>query len=400
MSKAKITALGTHGPDADCLTVLSCTSPHVATKTHYWMGDHWETKAFNAGGKFVSVTIPVTGIADFSEKLKNIEAHSESFLIRGLPLPHVKRNEPHRRLKHDRADGEKATYRSPDEGHFYFMVDIDKLPLPEALRLTPDTIGRVMKYAISHLPEEFADVSYYWQLSSSAGLRDQSTISAHLFFWSSLRLTDDELKRWGKHVNQQRGFKLIDCALFNDVQPHFIAKPIFGGGSDPFPVRSGLTIKGSDSVNVVIPELVEQPYPVENRTSGPGKKLQGKPGGGFDHWLAQIGDHAGGDGFNGPIIRAIASYVSLTSLDEIDREGLKETIRQRICETDSSMHTQSYLEEKMSDHYLDSAIDGAIHKFGNRRKKEGIQPFYQHNAISADEASNMLRTLIRRFFKR
>ena len=400
MSEAKITKLGANGLDADCLTVLSCTSPHVATKTHYWMGDHWETIAFNAGGNFVSITIPVTGIADLSEKLKNIETHSESFLIRGLPLPHVKRNAPHRRLKHDQADGQKATYRSPNEGHFYFMVDIDKLPLPEGLLLTPDTIGRVMEYVISQLPEEFADVSYYWQLSSSAGLRDQSTISVHLFFWSSARLTDDELKRWGTHVNQQRGVKLIDCALFNDVQPHFIAKPIFVGGNDPFPIRSGLTTKGSDSVTVVIPELVEQPYPGKNRTSGPGKKLQGASGKGFNHLLAQIGDHAGGDGFNGPIIRAIASYVSLTSLDEIDREWLKATIRQRICETDSSMHSQSYLEEKMADHYLDSAIDGAIYKFANRRKKEGIQPFYRRNAISANEASSKLRTLILRFFKR
>jgi hypothetical protein len=376
MSNTKITKLGAHDADADCLTVLRCRPPHVATKTHLWSGSSWETIAFNAGYEFVSMTIPVTCLADFAEKLKVIEANYLAFLIRGLPLPHVKRNEPHRRLKRDQADGEKATYRSPEKGHFYSMVDID----------------------ISQLPEEFADVSYYWQLSSSAGLRDQSTISAHLFFWSSVRLTDDELKRWGKHVNQQRGFKLIDCALFNDVQSHFIAKPIFVGGNDPFPIRSGLTTKGSDSVEMVIPDIVDQPRPTSRNATTPSSGMP-SAGHGVDHWLAQIGDHAGGDGFNGPIIRAIASYVSLTSLDEIDREGLKATIRQRICETDSSMHTQSYLEEKMSDHYLDSAIDGAIHKFGNRRIKPGIQPFYKRAPISASDASAKLIELIRDFFK-
>lgn len=379
----------------DCITVLLCTPHNVATKTHHMTESGMQTESFNAGRQFMCLTIPVADIGQLSIRLRELETCPRAFLIRGFPLPQVRRDKWHRRLKH----GPESTYRSPDDGHFWFMLDIDKQALPEDFLLSPATVEAAIEHIISLLPPEFGNVSYYWQLSASAGIYDSTRISAHLFFWSHRKITDTELKRWGAHVNQHRGFKLIDCALFNDVQPHFIAKPIFVACEDPFPIRSGLVRKARESVEMVIPDIVDQPRPASRNATTPSGGMP-SAGHGFDHWLAQIGDHPGGDGFNGPIIRAIASHVSKTSSDELDREWLKDRIRERIHETDASAHTEAYLAEKMSDGYLDAAIEGAIAKFGNRRIKPGIQPFYKRAPISANDASAKLIDLIRRFFKR
>ena len=381
----------------DILTILRCLPPHVATKTHRWKENRWDTVSYNAGSLFFSMTVPVTCLSELAEKLTVIEKCPDLFVIRGEPLPHVKRDQPHPRRKH----GEQATYCSPEDGHFHFMVDIDKLPLPTGLHLTQGTVLQAIEYAISLFPAEFSDASYYWQLSASAGLHDTTCISAHLFFWSDRKLTDNELKRWGRHVNQQRGIKLIDCAMFNDVQPHYVAKPIFVDGDDPFEVRSGLVSKANDSVTIALPEIVEQPQPSASRESVLSRS--NATGKGFDYWLKQIGDHPDGDGFNGPIIRAIASYVATVGGDQVDRDWLRETVRTKIQAADASAHTQDYVDEKASDKFLDSAINGAVEKFGHKKMSRmipGQKPHHATKRIAANEAVTQLKAALRRFFRR
>ena len=55
------------------------------------------------------------------------------------------------------------------------------------------------------------------------------------------------------HRNARAGMKLIDPALFNDVQAHFTAAPVFEGLVDPFSVRSGLVRKEVDEVALKLP---------------------------------------------------------------------------------------------------------------------------------------------------
>ena len=227
------------GKEPDAITVLFCIGDHIATKTHVKTEDGVTTLGFSAGKFFTSRTIPVENIYDLSAKLEEIEKIKVALLIRGLPLPHVKPLVPHPRKK----IGPGATYLSPTDGHHHFELDIDKLALPEGMLLTPDNVPAVIAFVVSTLPEEFHNVSFHYQLSSSAGIHDQTKVSMHLWFWSDRKLRDDELKRWGKNVNQQVGYKLIDTALFNDVQPHFVAAPDFIGMDDPFPQRSGLIRK-------------------------------------------------------------------------------------------------------------------------------------------------------------
>ena len=71
-----------------------------------------------------------------------------------------------------------------------------------------------------HLPEEFQGASYRWQLSSSAGLRDDKTLSVHLDYWLDLPRGEAELTRWAK-VRAPT----VDPAPFRTVQPLYTAAP-------------------------------------------------------------------------------------------------------------------------------------------------------------------------------
>lgn len=377
----------------DVLTVLVCCGTRIATKVHRMCAEGVMSQAFNAGMYFICFLQPVTNITELSVWLSIIEDNLRAFLIRGQPLENVVTEKPHRRLKNDPG----ATYRSPTDGHFYFMVDIDKLQLPPGLEVTPDAIPEVIDYVIGVLPRELRESSFHWQLSSSAGLRDKTKISIHLWFWSSRKVSDEELKRWSKQVNTQVGYKLIDPALFNDIQPHYTAVPIFEGMEDPFPARSGFVRKERDEVDLPIPSVELQP--IAARRHGSTTPATGK---GFNYWLDKIGDHPGGDGFHAPITSAIASYVASNNSDDLDRDALKATMRRRILEADASRHDAAYVEQKAGDPYLDKSIDGAIQKFGHTnqpRMSKGIEPYYRPKRLSVADAQRKLKSVIRRVFR-
>lgn len=81
----------------------------------------------------------------------------------------------------------------------------------------------------------------FWQLPGSAGVFDDGHVSAHLYYWLDKPIANDVLKQWAKGCDR----RLVDPAVFNAVQPHYTAAPLFGEGCvDPFPdSRSGLIKK-------------------------------------------------------------------------------------------------------------------------------------------------------------
>jgi hypothetical protein len=184
------------------------------------------------------------------------------------------------------------------------MIDIDKLALPTQLKTSTDPAASV-NYATSLLPEEFQNKTCVWQLSASCCLVNDSIFSAHLFFWLSEPLANEHLRLWAKNVNAQAGIKLIDPALFNAVQIHYTANPIFDGREDPIKAdRVGIIRGASDEVSLILkpPQKTEQSRPTSDSSTVRGLGYEGQ--------MAYLGDGQGNQGFNDVLLKATAAFVA------------------------------------------------------------------------------------------
>jgi hypothetical protein len=255
-----------------------------------------------------------------------------------------------------------GNFKTPPQGRYYLEIDVDKLPLPKGWTLNPASISKICEHIVHQLPPEFHEASYHWQLSSSAGVFDKSTVSAHFWFWLASPVPDAALKAWAKHVNAGVGFKLIDPVLFQHVQAHYVAAPLFKGMANPFPTRSGLVTKAFDSVDLQLPTPVAVSQAASAAPSG---SFNAGGGSGFDYHLSQIGDHPGGDGFHMPIVQAAASYVSGHGTDGTDVEVLFSVIQKRVLSADASKHSKSEVEDRAGREHIMSAITSALHKYGD-----------------------------------
>jgi len=103
------------------------------------------------------------------------------------------------------------------------LIDIDDLPLPKHLSDYQNNKTEIVGFAVSHLPEQFQNVQCWYQFSSSMGIK-QGKVRLHLWYWRSRPRADEEMKGWLQESP-------VDLALFNPVQPHFTANPIFLDGA-------------------------------------------------------------------------------------------------------------------------------------------------------------------------
>lgn len=333
----------------ETLTLLVCGKNFSATKSISLKDGDVHVEGFEAGKYFGAMIVPVGGIEELSQYLGQLEASPNAFVIRGSPTSPVGAEQTYRRTKEN--------FRTPADGKRWLMIDFDKLAIPSDLDLAANPTA-VIEHLVRQLPKEFHDASYHYQLSSSAGFSAPSTVSAHVWFWLTDPWPDEKLKTWSKAVNEQVGYKLIDPALFNDVQAHYTAAPIFKGVEDPFRKRSALVKKTKDLVFIRYIKIPARPalQPSGSVESGPG----------FEGWLARIGDHQGGDGFHEPVIKAIASYVNAHGRDDTNVEALYEVIRARILATDRSQHDDVYVDQMADRKHIMDAIDGALKKYGDR----------------------------------
>ena len=113
-------------------------------------------------------------------------------------------------------------------------LDIDGIPLPQGIGITD--INAQAKYVLSLLnqvnPDFFPlDTGFIAQASSSAGMSKH--IKLHLWFENKSEVNQNQLKNCFGILNTEykKLFKssvsLVDLALYNTVQPHYTAAPIF-----------------------------------------------------------------------------------------------------------------------------------------------------------------------------
>jgi hypothetical protein len=348
---------------------------------------------------FVLEPVQVHDINTLSDTLAALAGLPNMLLIRGQPEPELDLEMPLRRLGSGDGKNFQGNFRTPPDGRLYALFDFDKVALPDGLELRTDTVVQVFNFLVSLLPREFQNVSYHGQLSSSAGIFGNAIVSAHIWFWLASRIPDSELKRWAKFVNGGPNSNLIDASLFQHVQAHYTANPIFVGMDDPFPDRSWLVTKELDSVEIVVPTTKPiQPLAPSSTAAGVSQLHSG----GFEHHLSRIGDHEGGDGFHAPIRDAAASYVATHGIEETDPEALYQFLRERTLSADRSRHDEYVVEARSSREHIEPIISSALQKYGQaaseRRKSrriKGIEPHYPAPVTGEIDITIRLQNLIR-----
>lgn len=349
----------------DEITCLYCLPGYAATKT--FVADdagNIVKHDFNAGTLFRQFEQPINSILELSEALTELEKNPRASVIRGKLCDPKLADEALRRLGAGEGLDFKGHFKTPAQGRHWVLIDVDKLKLPKRLPLTAKNLGKILHWISEQFPPELHDVSFHWQLSSSAGVFDTHAVSAHFWFWLTCPVTNADLKAWGAAFNASSKQLKIDLALFQHVQAHYTAAPIFEGMADPFPARSGLMRKSSDAATIVAPTGMAT-VKDELTSSSKTRSVSTEPSG-FDSIVASIGDQPGGSGFRTPLLRATASYVSTHGAANTDPQALYERLRRAVLEADSSAHTPQEIAERASYETIMPMIKSAMRKFGNQ----------------------------------
>jgi hypothetical protein len=355
------------------ITVLQPTGQKIAAKRFSIDNDGNIQKYDYDRAKWFRVElVEVSDIYSLSEHLAELESDNTKLIVRGEPLTHIDLSEPVRRRASADLDDDRAPYFCmAARGVPWLCIDIDSLRLPRRRqRQSPRNHRAALQYAIQQLPDCFHDITCHWQFSSQYMVTDHENIRLHLWYWLDRPITDPEAKRWAQHISAD--YTPIDTSLYQSVQPHYTAAPIFEDGlEDPLDQRSGLLVRSTDEVTV--PDIPEPPSVVRSGTTSP---VSG--GESFEYWLSCVGDHQGGLGLHEPLLKAAWHYV-LENGSDIDSEALVAVLRQTVLDTDASQHSPTDIADRASDSHLYGIVNSALQKLQHHEPGgliHGIAPRY------------------------
>lgn len=246
------------------LTVLASSNQKILAKTLSWNGEGWQKRDHDKVFLHDVIDHPgVTDLADLSDTLIAMEQHPNACIIRGR-LIDGRPTEGVRRLSVDEDDDDvffggdsKAVFQ--DQPLQWLMIDVDKMEADPSW--TPaQRIARL----IATLPPPFRGADFHLQWSSSAGLDGWRTLSAHLWFWLSdpISCVDLKARAKGERWKEDHG---VDISLFQPVQIHYTAAPVFVGADDPLQGERSQLVR-LNRQEVTLPPW--SPKPVEVRPSG------------------------------------------------------------------------------------------------------------------------------------
>jgi P4 family phage/plasmid primase-like protien len=237
-------------------TITILTSRSVATKT--WLPDG-TILGFDAGYGYNVESVPVAELQALSNLLTIIQHKPQLMAIRGQY-----RGDDHARtvMKLTKRTGQiepgltsdglaRRILENFDDAPLpWMMIDIDDYAPPLGIDPVLEPERAIQAYIGANLPPCFYGTGYHWQLSSSAGhARNAGLLKAHVWFWLSTPMTSGQLYAW-RRFHDPEGNK-IDGSVFNAVQPHYTALPVFAPGvADPVPRRCGLSAGGPVALTI------------------------------------------------------------------------------------------------------------------------------------------------------
>ena len=301
---------------------LCVSEDGLATKQH-WRDENGRIYTSDYSGGLLwwfRESPPVTDFESMAGVVEALADVSKAFVIPGEPKAGISGSDVRRRRL---LNGPYATV--DDVPRQWLHLDIDHVTDAEI-----DVVARpddAVKYVLDRLHRfapELKGVSAFCQFSSSAGVYDRTLAKMHVWIWLDRPYTNAELKRWAKQVNGRANFKLIDHALFNAIQPNYVARPIFAEGlADPFEGRRRfVVVRGAPFATLVIGAETQAVRPArrgkraKTQANRPVPRVKRKDpsfrGGGFERHLADIG---GVRGLRDPARSAIAAWVGAVGVD-------------------------------------------------------------------------------------
>jgi len=320
------------------LTVLKAVSPAVLmTKTFTKDG----TRSYPNAFKFDVKQFPIPDINELGRALTELQRQPTTCIIRGKLKVGTSAQAVQRKIR-----GDSSVFN--DASNKIIHIDVDGVKAPDGV-----TMDQWSEYVTTQLPKAFHNASYYYQFSSSAGIKPG--IRLHLWFMSAMPFDNSEFKRWYSHLPDEQQL-LIDDAVFRPVQVNYIQPPVFDGIEDPLvgKERSGLVPKKDQTVSLAIPEeAVKECQPLN--TEIPELLLnKGNAMNAFYKKLWQV-EHSGR--LHIPILSACSAYkwsCDTKGIDE-DRDWCHEQIREAVGNSSHLDKNGVY----STDEYLNAQYDSA-----------------------------------------
>lgn len=175
--------------------------------------------AYEDAKHFAPFSVRVGSPEDLHAVLTELRARPTCAVVRGQPLDPAPGFRP--RVLHG-APGRPATFAPAARP--WTMLDIDNADLPPGLSMQRSAEAACW-VRDRLLPPAFVQAGMVWQASARAG-EDPSKAKLHLWFWLDRPVSDAELRIW-------LADSPVDPALFNAIQLHYTADPVFVGAPDP-----------------------------------------------------------------------------------------------------------------------------------------------------------------------
>lgn len=205
------------------MTILGC-SPKLHLAKIY---DGDTKRDFDEVRNYRPRTVVLDGLPGLHREIEKLAKNPHACVLRGRYVG----DEAAQKISPPERPGQVRRILSlfKDTPRRWAMFDVDGRPSAMIDWTSRESITRaVLEFIRVGLPPEFHGVEFVFHASGSAG-RNPARLSGHLWYWLNKPLTSEALRAWVRSTRTP-----VDAAVFNPVQVHYTANPMFTGGArDP-----------------------------------------------------------------------------------------------------------------------------------------------------------------------